>query len=146
MPFGFGVVPLKDAISLVRGHALSGDARLLRTLYVAAGVALGANPINMTMVTDVGWNAPKRPLICDPRYAGSPWHPGIPVYGPQDPVRNWDATFWPLIDANTYPGVKEWPAMECYFDIFWFPSMTEYTIMETMGPASYAWGYLASFE
>jgi hypothetical protein len=30
------------------------------------------------------------------------------------------------------------------FDIFMYPAVTEYTVMQTMSPTSFAWGYIAA--
>jgi endoglucanase len=42
------------------------------------------------------------------------------------------------------PDPEEYPSMESYLGIYLFPSQCEYTIMETMGPTAYIWGFLAA--
>jgi endoglucanase len=44
----------------------------------------------------------------------------------------------------TYPAINQWPATEAYFDVHWAPAITEYTVMETIAPSAYIWGYLAA--
>ena len=42
-----------------------------------------------------------------------------------------------------FPDVLTWPAIEAYWDVFWYPEMCEYTVMQTLMNTAYAWGYLA---
>jgi hypothetical protein len=46
---------------------------------------------------------------------------------------------------NTSPQAQDWPITESYYDGFLLPPVAEYTIMETMSPVTYTWGYLAAF-
>lgn len=34
--------------------------------------------------------------------------------------------------------------VEAFWDVFWYPSMCEYTVNKPLAPNAYAWGYLAS--
>jgi len=49
-----------------------------------------------------------------------------------------------VINRSTYPDLKEWPAMESYFDVHWLPSMNEYTVDNGVTNDAYTWGYLAA--
>ena len=70
--------------------------------------------------------------------------PGITVYGPFDVERNLDYFTVKLLDPVMHPRPRAWPVLESYVDIFLFPAVTEFTVMETLGPNAYAWGYLAA--
>jgi hypothetical protein len=43
-----------------------------------------------------------------------------------------------------YPAVKTWPVMESYWDVFWYPLMSEFTVHQTIVPNAFVWGYLAA--
>jgi endoglucanase len=97
----------------------------------------------MTYTTGVGQRSPQHPLLIDERILGRSTVPGVTVYGPTD-VHQFDD--WPLglIAPVTTPPPRQWPTLEAYFDIYNFPLQTELTVMETMAPTAYAWGYLAA--
>ena len=43
-----------------------------------------------------------------------------------------------------YPHPKDWPVLETYWDVFWYPMMCEFTVWQTIAPNAYVWGYLAA--
>jgi endoglucanase len=129
--------------TLIRAHALTGKSQYLKAAILGCQVGSGANPENMTYTTGVGHRSPQNPLLIDERILGRSTVPGVTVYGPTD-VHQFDD--WPLalIAPVTEPPPRQWPTMEAYFDIYNFPLQTELTVMETMAPTAYAWGYLAA--
>jgi len=134
------------AIALVRAHALTGEERYYKGAIAASQFALGANPDNLTYTTGLGVNSPQHPLILDARVPGKAPPPGIPLYGPLDAQRFPDYWQWERLRPVTFPDVSQWPTTEAYFDVFLFPAVTEFTIMQTMAPATYTWGYLAATD
>ena len=132
------------AMSMVRAHYLTQNTKYLRSSVLATQFALGANPDNMTYTTGLGYRSPKNPLLLDQRVQGIDPPPGITVYGPYDPVfysKTWTID---LFKDVIYPAPMEWPATESYFDIFLFPMATEFTVMQSISPTAYLWGYLAA--
>jgi endoglucanase len=129
--------------TLIRAHVLTGNPRYLKAAILGCQVGAGANPENMTYTTGVGQRSPQHPLLIDERILGRSTVPGVTVYGPTD-VHQFDD--WPLglIAPVTTPPPRQWPTLEAYFDIYNFPLQTELTVMETMAPTAYAWGYLAA--
>ncbi|MER3432458.1 MAG: hypothetical protein C4288_03275 [Leptolyngbya sp. ERB_1_1] len=128
----------------VRAHYLTQNAKYLRSSVLATQFALGANPDNMTYTTGIGYRSPKNPLIFDQRVRGIDPPPGITVYGPYDPVfysKTWTID---LFKDVMFPAPIEWPATESYLDIFLFPMATEFTVMQSISPTAYLWGYLAA--
>ncbi|TVQ63937.1 MAG: hypothetical protein EA366_01805 [Spirulina sp. DLM2.Bin59] len=146
-PIGWGAsFGSPKAIALVRAHVLSGDARYRNGAIFASQFSLGANPDNLTYTTGLGHNSPQHPLILDARVQGKAPPPGIPLYGPLDIVRFPDYWMFNWLRPVTFPDVSQWPTTEAYFDVFLFPAVTEFTVMQSMGPATYTWGYLAATD
>jgi endoglucanase len=129
--------------TLIRAHVLTANPRYLSAAILGCQVGAGANPENMTYTTGVGQRSPQHPLLIDERILGRSTVPGVTLYGPTD-VQQFDD--WPLglIAPVTEPTPRQWPTMEAYFDIYNFPLQTEFTVMQTMVPTTYAWGYLAA--
>lgn len=126
---------------LARAHQLFGDERYLEALIASTQFALGANPCGLSFCTGLGSAWPERPLVVDARWEEAP--AGISLYGPLD-LHTHDDWGTKMLKEALYPAYSEWPSTGTYFDWFFFASMSEYTIMETMGPNTYAWGYLAA--
>lgn len=144
-PIGWGSgLGTPKAVSIVRAHHLTQDPKYLRAAVLATQFALGANPDNMSYTTGLGQRSPRHPLIVDQRVMGTTPPPGITVYGPYDPVTNSD--FWAidLFKDVLFPAPIDWPTVESYFDIYLFPMATEFTVMQTIAPSAYLWGYLAA--
>ncbi len=129
--------------TLIRAHSLTDNPRYLKAAILGCQVGAGANPENMTYTTGVGQRSPQHPLLIDERILGRSTVPGVTIYGPTD-VQQFDD--WPLalIAPVTQPPPRQWPTLEAYFDIYNFPLQTELTVMQTMAPTTYAWGYLAA--
>jgi endoglucanase len=142
---------------ICRAYYITGEKKYLEGAILSVMYTSGANPMNMTMTTGLGHNFPHRPLHLDSEFTGQ-WAPhGITVYAqadheyyqktlPYEEVRRaWGtwATYWFSGKLNT-PSGWDWPPHEAYIDYSRFPSMNEYTIHQTFGPISYAYGFLAA--
>jgi hypothetical protein len=64
--------------------------------------------------------------------------------GNVDQVRSWEETFDKVARSCFTPDRKSWPALETYWEQFWYPPMAEYTVQHPMAATSYAWGFLAA--
>lgn len=148
-PAGWGAFSAPDALSLVRAHRLTGETKYLVGIILACQTGAGANPVNMCYTTGVGSRFPEHVLNVDARISGQPAPPGLTVLGPMDyaiqkePHSKW---FLGLVEPYIYPAAKDWPAIESFWDVFWFPAMCEYTIHQPMAVNAYVWGYLAGRE
>jgi endoglucanase len=144
-PIGWGSgLGAPKGVAIVRAHYLTQDSEYLRSAVLSTQFALGANPDNMTYTTGLGQRSPRNPLIVDQRMMGTTPPPGITVYGPYDPLFYGDTWTINLFKDVIFPAPIEWPAVESYFDIYLFPLATEFTIMQTVSPTAYLWGYLAA--
>ncbi|MEO1497854.1 MAG: glycoside hydrolase family 9 protein [Planctomycetota bacterium] len=149
-PVGAFSTPEMGTQTLPHAHFLTGDERYLAAAVRACEYSLGANPENLVMTTGVGFNPVRNPLHFDSRYSGQPAPAGITVYGPFDrdslpgftENEEWGHIY--ILAGRTTPPSRSWPTTESYADVFLWPSLTEFTIKQNMGPTSYYWGYLAA--
>ena len=135
---------MPDAVSLCRGHALTGDVKYLRAIVLACQFAAGANPANLCYTTGLGHRSPIHPLHIDSQVTDQPPPAGITVAGPlghKEGRKEWGQK---LADANLYPSFDKWPTVEAYWDVFWYPIMCEFTIQRPMAQVAYVWGYLSA--
>ena len=145
---GFYTVP--QVMPQVRAHAITGDAKYLESIVRASNFAAGANPTNYVFTTGIGANPVRRPMHEDSFASGQPAPAGITVYGAFDFGGTIQRTgvFWvnalPQLEPVTFPSLRDWPAVELYFDVRRWIAMNEYTVWTTIGPNAYVWGYLAS--
>ncbi|MGG6266060.1 glycoside hydrolase family 9 protein [Leptolyngbya sp. AN03gr2] len=147
MPLGWGTgLGAPKALSMIRAHYLTQDRKYLRSSVLATQFALGANPDNMTYTTGIGYRSPKNPMVFDQRVQGIAPPPGITVYGPYDPTFYSDTWTIDLFKDVIFPAPIEWPATESYLDIFFFPMAAEFTVMQSISPTAYLWGYLAATQ
>ena len=143
-PFNGGKASVPQTVTLLRAFALTGDEKYLRASLLAAQSGAGANPLNLCYTTGVGLNSPKHPLVVDAFVMGWAPPPGITVYGPNDFARSPGYFTLKLLEPVMHPAPLKWPVMDFYVDIFLFPAVTEFTVMETLGPNAYVWGSLAA--
>jgi endoglucanase len=143
-PGSWGAFTGPDAVTLVRAHALTADERYLRAAVLACQTGGGANPLNLCYTTGLGHRSPQHPLHIDSRITHQPAPPGLTVGGPMDVTRDPEYFGTKVAAPYCYPDVMTWPALECYFDIFWSPVMCEYTVQSPMAANAYVWGYLAA--
>jgi endoglucanase len=144
-PIGWGhSFSTPRATTLLRAHYLSQDGRYLKAATRSTQFAAGANPLNMVYTTGLGQRSPQHPLIVDHRVTGQAPPPGITVYGPMNPKAFPNDWFTQLMAPAIYPAWSQWPTTEAYFDIYTATGMSEFTVMQTIGPTAYTWGYLAA--
>jgi endoglucanase len=147
VPMGWGnSLGALKLTNLLRAHAITQDDKYLQSAILAAQFALGANPDNMVYTTGIGYRNPQDPLIVDVRATGQAAPPGITVYGPLD--LTWQSDYWAvnLFKDVTSPSPWDWPTVESYFDVFSYVPVTEFTVMQSIGPTAYGLGYLAAYE
>ncbi|MEM6391394.1 MAG: glycoside hydrolase family 9 protein [Planctomycetota bacterium] len=143
---------LVHSLSLVRAHALTGEPRYLAAIQRAVQFGVGANPLNLSLTTGIGHDWPRNPLHVDALVTNQPAPAGITIYGPDDPApRGPDAKpYWAnlkIIRGHAiHPPIQTWPALESHWDFHAHPASSEYTIMQTLGPAAYFRGYLAAIS
>jgi endoglucanase len=142
-PGQWGAFSAPDGASLARAHLLSGSEAYLRTLVLACQAGAGANPLNLCYTTGLGHESPLHPLHIDSRLTHQAPPPGITVGGPIDVKRDKNNWAQKIVAKSCYPDVQQWPTLEAYWDVFWYPPMCEFTIHSPMAQNAYAWGYLA---
>ncbi|MBE9108299.1 glycoside hydrolase family 9 protein [Nodosilinea sp. LEGE 07298] len=141
-PVGWGDgLGAPKARTLLRAHALTDSDRYLQAALLACQFSAGANPDNMTYTTGLGHKSPQNPLIVDQRITGD-LLPGITLYGPIDTGFYGDEWFFGVLESVAVPPARQWPSIETYFDIYFVPNINEFTVMQSMADAAYAWGYL----
>jgi len=144
-PVGWGSgLGSPEAQALVRAHALTGEAHYLSQALASTQYSLGANPDNLVYTTGLGERSIQNPLLIDQRVRGLMPPPGITVYGPLDTAFYSDYWVLDMLAPVTTPNPYNWPTTEGYFDVYFNPAMTEFTVMESMNEAAYTWGYLAA--
>jgi endoglucanase len=144
-PIGWGNgLSTPRATTLLRAHYLSQDDRYLVAATRSTQFAAGANPLNLVYTTGLGHRSPQNPLIIDHRITGQAPPPGITVYGPMNPKDFPDDWFTELMAPAMYPVWSQWPTTEAYFDVYTAVGMSEFTVMQTIAPTAYTWGYLAA--
>jgi len=146
---GYFSVPV--SATLLRGHALTGNAEMLDMAIRSAQFSSGGNPLNRALTTGMGHDPVSFIQHGDTRKSGQPTPTGITVYGlfdipfykdHENPTLSWAPRYY-LKDQCT-PSVYDWPIGESYFEVgCWLPN-TEFTVHHTLGPTSYAYGYLAA--
>ena len=143
-PGSWGAFSAPDGTSLVRAHILTGDEKYLETLVLACQAGAGANPLNLCYTTGLGHDSPRHPLHIDSRLTHQPPPPGLTVAGPIDVERDKDYWAQKIIARVCHPPVQQWPTLEAYWDVFWYPPMCEFTVHTPMAKNAYTWGYLAA--
>ncbi len=143
-PGAWGAFSAPDAVTLVRAHSLTKEVRFLRAAILACQVSVGANPLNLCYTTGVGHDSPQHPLHIDSRITHQPPPPGLTVLGPADVALDKDNWAQKLVAPHCFPDVQQWPALDAYWDVFWYPSMCEFTVQTPMAANAYVWGYLSA--
>jgi endoglucanase len=142
-PPAWGAFTRPDGVSLVRAHRLTGEARYLRALVLACQHGAGANPLNLSYTTGLGPRWPLHPLHLDSRLSHQLPPPGLTVFGPMGYDQGKNEWGQKLADPHLFPAFDQWPTLEAYWDIFWYPPMCEFTVQSPMAEVAYVWGYLA---
>lgn len=142
-PGMWGAFTAPDGVSLARAHMLTNDEKYLRALVLACQAGAGANPLNICYTTGLGHLSPRHPLHIDSRLTHQAPPPGLTVGGPIDVESHKDYWAQKIVALYCYPPVREWPTLEAYWDVFWYPPMCEFTVHDPMAGNAYVWGYLA---
>ncbi len=143
-PTAWGALSSPDGVSLARAHAVTGEEKYLQALVLACQTGAGANPVNICYTTGLGHKNPRHPLHIDSRITHQPPPPGLTVFGPRD-IQN-DKDYWVhrWLNRVSHPPITEWPTIEAYWDVFWYPPVCEFTVQSPMATNAYVWGYLAA--
>jgi hypothetical protein len=135
---GFGDGP-EDAARRGRLQAV-GRGEYLAVQYTTCDYMLGGNPLNMVWATGLGKRHPRQVMHWDSWYRPSP-APGIVPMGPfryvPDAAKGpWEPAF---AQATCYPGAKEWPAHELFFENRLCPPTNEFTVGSLAEAAAGVW-------
>jgi endoglucanase len=144
LPGGWGSFSSPDAVSLVRAHRLTGEAKYLEAALLSCQLGLGGNPVNICYTTGLGHKSPQNPLHIDSRVTHQPPPAGITLGGPFDVERHADHWAQKIVATYTHPDVQQWPSLEAFWDVFWYPEICEFTVQSPMSRTSYVWGYLSA--
>lgn len=106
--------------------------------------AAAANPCNVCYTTGLGHDSPQHPLHIDSRITHQAPPPGLTVFGPADVQNEKDNWAQKIVARFCYPDVQQWPTLEAFWDVFWYPSICEFTVQSPMAANAYVWGYLAA--
>ncbi|MGP1385042.1 MAG: glycoside hydrolase family 9 protein [Thainema sp.] len=143
-PIGWGQsIGTPQVLPILRAHALTQDDKYLKAALLGTQFVAGANPQNLVYTTGLGQQSVQHPNAIDQRVIGEPPPPGITVFGPLDLTQFGDYWTVQLFEDETFPDPREWPTAEAYFDVYKFLAATEFTVMDTIAPTAYTWGYLA---
>jgi endoglucanase len=143
-PASWGALSSPDGLSLARAHFATGDAKYLRALVLACQAGAGSNPPNLCYTTGLGHDWPRHPLHIDSRITGQAPPPGLTVGGPYDVSKHQNYWAQKLVGRWSHPHPQQWPTMEAFWDVFWYPPMCEFTVQNPMATNAYVWGYLAA--
>jgi endoglucanase len=143
-PGAWGAFAAPDAVSLVRAHAIAGETRYLEAAVLACQHGAGANPCNTCYTTGLGHESPQHPLHIDSRITHQAPPAGLTVFGPADVQNDKDNWAQKIVAQSCYPDVQQWPTLEAFWDVFWYPSICEFTVQSPMAANAYVWGYLAA--
>ena len=130
----------------MRAHRLTREQRYLQAVVLACQHGTGANPCNICYTTGLGHASPQHPLHIDSRITHQPPPPGLTVFGPADVQLDQEDWAQKIVARFCYPAVEKWPTLEAFWDVFWYPSICEFTVQSPMAPNAYVWGYLAARE
>jgi endoglucanase len=137
---GWSMFTRTNAEVLLRAYHLTRDAKYLESAVLANQFTTGANPLNLSFTTGLGYHTPEHILHFDSRRTARLPPPGITVYGPAyvGDVGNHGTAYRDLI----HPSLSNWPTLEAYFDVVYNPATNEFTIEEPMSQVAWVWGYL----
>jgi len=148
-----------DMISVIVAHYLTGDPDMLNYLYTTSDYYNGGNPLNITWIAgaeEIGADKVTQEVLASdtkaikalvPGLSGS--IPGTIVYGISINTA-WTGTNAAqqntLYPSSAFGQPVNWPAHEVYFDNGRCVETNEFTVHQTMGPATATYAYLSLFE
>ncbi len=130
--------------AMVWAHMATGEEKYMKGLLKAVGYGAGINPKSLVYTSGVGHTPVSQPFMLDPYYEAGRMPPGITVYGPLSFITDGQGPWFQVAKPFVHPPAEEWPGGETYFDAFWTIMMCEFTVMQSIGGTSLAWGYLAA--
>jgi len=137
-----------DCYDLLRAFALTGNKKYKDAAALACNVTCGGNPMDMSFTTGIGTKTPQAVLHHDSRRTGQKTPDGITVYGNYNLriAKNQPSWIFNNIKRHDamFPEPEKWPTLEAYLDVYLFPHQCEYTVMQTIGPMAYMFGFLAA--
>ncbi|MBU0663455.1 MAG: glycoside hydrolase family 9 protein [Proteobacteria bacterium] len=144
-PFA-GAFTIPFTRDVIRAWILTGNPRYSAAVELSMQSVLGANALNLSYTTGLGSTPVHHPCYPDARISGQEAPAGITVLGPLDLsfIRDNKDNLLHSYGSFCYPDIRQWPVMETFLDLFWFPLMTEFSI-ETMAKQVYTWGFLAAY-
>ena len=144
-PFA-GAFTIPFTRDVIRAWLLTGNGYYLAAVELSLQSTLGANPLNLSFTTGLGYAPVNHPYYPDAFFSGQKAPDGLTVLGPLDLFFQGDARSKQVDSYRSYcyPDIRKWPVMESFLDIFWIPGMTEFSI-ETMAAQVYTWGFLAAY-
>ncbi len=143
--WGLGLGGAPHVTALMRAFEITGEERFRAGAERAAAASLGANPLDTALITGVGANPTRSPLIVDVANGGLPVWPGTPVYGMHDvdPATEGWIDGYNLGPAGTRPRAVDLPYTWQWFDASTIAQMNEFTVHQSHAVALYAFGMLA---
>ncbi|MEZ5321084.1 MAG: glycoside hydrolase family 9 protein [Microthrixaceae bacterium] len=145
LEWGLGAGGTPHAVTLLRAYLIDGDTRFLETAQRCAAVGLGDNPLDTSLVTGLGAQPVRHPLIVDVNVGGLPAWPGTPVYGFHrlGGDQQWVIDYR-LKPAGTSGDLSSIPYLQSWFDLGDVGPMDEFTVDQSQAPTLWVFGVLAS--
>ncbi len=145
--WGLGAGGAPHTSGLMRAHILTDDDRYRDAALRSAGFALGANPLNRSMLTGIGNEPVRSPQINDVKHGGLPAWSGTPVYG-NHMLNAIDDDQWVVDDVLTPAGASPDPTGLPYlwqwYDIGSVALFSEFTVHQSHAEALWTFGTLAA--
>ncbi len=145
--WGLGSGGAPHASGLLKAYQLTGDEAYRRAALRSAGVALGANPLNRSLLTGFGHEPVRNPQINDVKNGGLAVWPGTPVYGHH--LLNATADDQWVVDdilgpAGVSPTPDELPYLWQWYDVGIIALYSEFTVHQSHAEALLTFGTLAA--
>ncbi len=145
--WGLGSGGAPHTSGLLKAYALTGDDRYRAAAVRSASAALGANPMNRSMLTGIGTEPVRNPQINDSKYGGLPVWPGTPVYG-HHLLNSLADESWVIDDvlgpAGASPAPDQLPYLWQWYDVGSIALFNEFTVHQSQAEALWTFGVLAA--
>ncbi|MGI9596013.1 MAG: glycoside hydrolase family 9 protein [Acidimicrobiales bacterium] len=145
--WGLGRAGAPHASGLLKAFHLTGDSRYRAAAVRSAGAALGANPMNRVLLTGLGTEPVRNPLINDVKFGGIPVWAGTPVFGSHT-LNPEGGDAWIVDDiltpAGAWPNPNELPYLWQWYDVDSVAQFNEFTIHQSHSEALLTFGTLAA--
>ena len=145
--WGLGSGGTPHAAALLRTYLVTGEPRYREAALRSAGVALGANPQNRSMITGVGHEPVRHAQINDVKHGGLPLWAGTPVFGRHDLGWSTDldwVTDVVLTPAGADPDPRTLPYLWQWFDVSNVAVFNEFTVHQSHSEALLTFATLAA--